>query len=169
MTTNTIDGIATRLTALGYSVTGRGCSLAIDDTLVCWVWPDGAEVCEHRPTVLIDHGGEPDHKFWRWELRSFCDQSVWLSAVERQRADAGDAVLAHLRPPGELMRVVRRSPADLSVTEEPTQARPDPLRQDWWTAWHALTARPQLVAAAVRHGRVDRWWSLIWAGQLSPA
>ncbi len=43
--------------------------------------PDGAEVCEQRPTVLIDHGGEPDHKFWRWELRSLSlrryGRAVW--------------------------------------------------------------------------------------------
>lgn len=166
MTTNTIDAIAARLTALGYSVTRCGRSLAIYDTLVFWVWPDGADVSEHRPTMLIDHGGDEDHKPWRWELRSFCGKPVWLSAVERERADAGDAVLAHLHPPRELMRVVRRSPADISLTEDPAPAHPDPRRPDWWTAWHSLTARPQLIAAAVRRGRVDRWWSLIRAGEM---
>ncbi|MCA4727416.1 hypothetical protein [Mycolicibacterium fortuitum] len=169
MSTDTIDAIADRLTALGYTVTAGKGSLAIDDTMVWWVWPNGENVCEHRPTVLVDHSDDPDHKFCRWELQFFRhSKSAWLTEVERHGADPGDAALAHLQPPGNFVEVIRRTPADLWVSERVTQARPDPDLRDWWTAWHAASARPKLIAAAIRNRRVDRWWPLVRSGELLP-
>ncbi|MBU8819256.1 hypothetical protein KL864_25510 [Mycolicibacterium goodii] len=136
-------------------------TVLIYDTKAVWVWPGGQRLYEDRASVLIDHAGETDHVFWRWEFRPFTspDSSVWLVECEKRHVDVGDALLIHLRPPGQTAWVMYRSPADLYVTEEPTGHLPEGAPQDWWTAWHtgrwpAVKRRMFVVSNALRfHSR----------------
>lgn len=153
--TFTIEGIAARLDALGYHVTIANTSLSIYDTRVWWRWPTGEELCADRPSVLTDNSDQTPH--WRWRFEPGADPSspVWLSAC-KSGIDPCDILLTHLRPPGDIAKVIYRSPMDLRFGVEPLNSdiRAEGTSQGWWQAWHtpSLRARIRLTTARLRHG-----------------